>query len=106
MPLEPNASQRFAHILWIGGSPCAGKSSIARILAHEYGLRTYSCDEAYDSHLSRAVPDKHPLMSRAAGLTWDEVWMRPVDVMVTRELAFYREEFRMVIMLPYNRTGS
>ena len=36
-------------------------------------------------------------MSNAAQMTWDEVWMRPVDVLVTRELAFYREEFELVI---------
>ena len=36
-------------------------------------------------------------MANATGMTWDEVWMRPVDVLVTRELAFYREEFEMVL---------
>ena len=90
-------SQQLSHILWIGGSPCAGKSSIAYILAQQYNLQTYSCDDHYEAHLTRATPDKHPLMSNAAGMTWDEVWMRPVDVLVTRELAFYREEFEMVI---------
>jgi hypothetical protein len=36
-------------------------------------------------------------MSNAAGMTWDEVWMRPLDTLVTRELAFYREEFELLI---------
>lgn len=36
-------------------------------------------------------------MSRAASQTWDEVWMHPVDFLVEREMAFYREEFEMVV---------
>ncbi|MEO7859571.1 MAG: hypothetical protein ABIU05_03865 [Nitrospirales bacterium] len=90
-------SEQLSHILWVGGSPCAGKSSIAHLLAQQYNLQTYSCDDHYEAHLKRATPDKHPLMSNAAGMTWDEVWMRPVDVLVTHELAFYREEFELVI---------
>lgn len=94
---QSKITEQLSHILWIGGSPCAGKSSIARLLAQQYSLQTYSCDDAYESHLKRATPDKHLLMSNAARMTWDEVWMRPVDVLITRELAFYREEFEMVI---------
>jgi 2-phosphoglycerate kinase len=90
-------NKQLNHILWIGGSPCAGKSSITRILTQQYNLQTYHCDDAYDTHLKRAAPDKHPLMSNAVGMTWDQVWMRPVDILVTRELAFYREEFELVI---------
>jgi 2-phosphoglycerate kinase len=89
--------KQLSHILWIGGSPCAGKSSITRLLAQQYNIQTYSCDDHYDAHLKRATPERHPLMSNAAGMTWDEVWMRPVDTLVTRELAFYREEFELVI---------
>jgi len=88
---------QLSHILWIGGSPCAGKSSITRLLAQQYNLQTYSCDDHYEAHLNRAAPDKHPLMSNAAGMTWNEVWMRPIETLITRELAFYREEFEMVI---------
>ncbi|HYO49274.1 MAG TPA: hypothetical protein VEW94_05430 [Chloroflexia bacterium] len=36
-------------------------------------------------------------MFRASGATWDEVWMHPVDFLVAREFAFYREEFEMVM---------
>jgi hypothetical protein len=81
----------------MGGSPCSGKSSIAHILAQEYGLQTYHCDDRYEAHLKRADRDKHPRMFRASGVTWDEVWMHPVDYLVAREFAFYREEFEMVM---------
>ena len=97
MSLDAHTGERLSHIFWIGGSPCAGKSSIARILSQEYGLQAYHCDQEYEAHLERAIPGKHPLMYNAARMTWDEVWMRPVDLLVTREFAFYREEFEMVL---------
>jgi 2-phosphoglycerate kinase len=81
----------------MGGSPCSGKSSIAHILAREYGLQTYHCDDHYEAHLKRADPGKQPRISRASGVTWDEVWMHPVDYLVVREFAFYREEFEMIM---------
>ncbi|HUP27751.1 MAG TPA: hypothetical protein VM409_04895 [Chloroflexia bacterium] len=97
MSINYSSREDLRHVVWIGGSPCAGKSSITRLLAAQYNLQTYSCDDHYDEHLGRAVPDRHPLMSNAAKMTWDEVWMRPIDVLVERELEFYREEFELVI---------
>jgi 2-phosphoglycerate kinase len=95
--IDSQLRSRLSHVLWLGGSPCSGKSSIATILGQSYGLQVYSCDDAYVDHLKRATPSKHPVMSRAAGKTWDEVWMHPVEYLVNRELAFYREEFEMVV---------
>jgi 2-phosphoglycerate kinase len=88
---------RLSHVLWMGGSPCSGKSSIASVLAQRYGVQVYNCDERYDAHLGRASAGKQPVMFEAAAKTWDEVWMRPVAVLVARELEFYREEFGMVV---------
>jgi replication-associated recombination protein RarA len=45
------------NVLWLGGSPCAGKTTIARMLAEKYGLRLY--------HFDRHEPD-HIEQSRAA----------------------------------------
>lgn len=90
-------SWQLSHVLWIGGSPCAGKSSISELLADRYGFQVYHCDDAYDDHLRRATPGKHPLMFQAGKSTCDEVWMHPIDFLVERKLAFYREEFEMVV---------
>lgn len=40
--------------LWIGGAQWAGKSTVARILAHRYGLTVYH----YDFHDARAHQDR------------------------------------------------
>ena len=84
-------------IYWLGGSPCAGKSTIAKRLADKYGLALYHCDEHFDRHLAQATPKKHPLLSRLRLMTCDEIWLAPVEHQVKRELAFYREEFPMIL---------
>ncbi|MEU8662863.1 hypothetical protein [Actinoplanes philippinensis] len=35
---------------WIGGSPCAGKSTVAGRIAGRRGVPVYSCDDAFDRH--------------------------------------------------------
>src|SRR4051794_31012591 len=42
------------HVFWLGGSSCAGKTSIARLLAAAHGLLVYSCDDAFEAHRRRA----------------------------------------------------
>jgi hypothetical protein len=107
MQRDPGLREQLSHIYWMGGSPCSGKSSIARILAEEYGLQTYHCDESYEAHLGRAVPGRHLVMAAARGKSWDAVWMHPVEFLVTREIAFYKEEFEMVVddLLAMLRSG-
>jgi 2-phosphoglycerate kinase len=82
---------------WLGGSPCAGKSSVADRLAERYGLTVYRCDEAYFRHVQVCNPVDHPTLHAITGMSWDEIWMRPVDVQVAAEFAAYREEFAMIL---------
>ena len=84
-------------VLWLGGAPCSGKSSVARQLAEQYDLTVYHCDDAYGDHTERCNSSDHPTMYAIARMTWDDIWMHPVDVLVARELAFYREEFDFIL---------
>jgi 2-phosphoglycerate kinase len=87
----------LAHVLWMGGSPCSGKSSIAEILAKKHSLRVYKCDDAFWEHAKRVDPAKHPTFHRLTHMTWEEIWMRPVAVQIADEFACYREQFGMII---------
>ena len=87
----------LAHVLWMGGSPCSGKSSIAEKLANAYGLMLYHCDDAFWEHADRVDRVKHPTFYRLTHMTWDEMWMRPVDVQISEEIACYREELEMIV---------
>jgi len=89
--------QDLAHVLWIGGSPCSGKSSIAELLAERYSLEMYRCDDAFWKHAGRIDPGRHPTFHKLMRMTWDEIWMRPVDVQIMDEFDCYHEEFEMIV---------
>lgn len=89
--------QALSRVFWMGGSPCAGKSSIAEMLAEKYGLRVYHCDDAFERHRQSATEADQPVLRRLSKLSWDEIWMRPVEVQVESEFQIYREEFGMIV---------
>ena len=91
-------SDDFAHVRWLGGSACAGKSSAAaRALAAAHGLTHYSCDEQFEAHRRRASRERHPHFCRLMDLPPEELWAPPVDDRVRDLLAFYGDEFAMVL---------
>lgn len=89
--------QRFSHVYWLGGSPCAGKSSIADQLAASHGMQVYRCDDAYFRHQELITPARHPLFWKLSRASCDELWMRPVARQVAEERALYREEFPLIV---------
>jgi 2-phosphoglycerate kinase len=84
-------------IYWLGGSPCAGKSSVADLLAERYGLTVYRCDDAFFRHTQICNPQDQPALHAISTMSWDQIWMRPVEVQVATERAAYREEFPMIL---------
>jgi cytidylate kinase len=42
-----SVAERLAHVLWIGGAPCAGKTTLSRLLAGKYDFRIYNLDWHY-----------------------------------------------------------
>jgi hypothetical protein len=84
-------------LYWIGGSPCAGKSSVADRLAAAFDLTIYRCDDAYFRHIEVCTPAAHPTLHAITQMTWDEIWMRPVATQVTAELDAYCEEFPLIL---------
>lgn len=87
----------MVEIIWIGGSPCAGKSTLAATLARQYGLTRYSCDDALPAHLQQSDAAAYPLLHQLTKRSWNEIWTRPVKRQIREELAFYREEFPLVL---------
>jgi hypothetical protein len=83
--------------LWLGGSTCAGKTTVARRLAESHGLRLYCCDDAFEDHRLRARPDRHPGFHRIMDLTGPELWSRPAGQQVEDLLAFYRDGFELIL---------
>jgi 2-phosphoglycerate kinase len=87
----------LAHIFWMGGSPCSGKSSIAELLSRRHELQYYQCDGAFAEHGRRVSALGQPTFHKLLSMTWDEIWTRPVDIQLSEEIAIYREEFDMIL---------
>jgi hypothetical protein len=89
--------EELGHVLWLGGSPCSGKSSISRILAKSYGLRAYHCDEAFGEHQQRLSQALQPTLHKWTTTDWDDLWMQSPDVLLAEAIAAYREHFGLVV---------
>jgi 2-phosphoglycerate kinase len=84
-------------IFWLGGSACAGKTSVARLLAAEHGLTLYSCDDHFEEHRRRADPARHPHFHHLMDAPMEELWAQPAEVQAEDLLAFYADEWGMVV---------
>ena len=62
-------------VYWIGGGSCAGKSTIARRIAAQHGLRVYSTDDAMSDHARRSSPDECPLLHEFMAMDMDQRWL-------------------------------
>ena len=82
---------------WLGGSACAGKTSIAGLLAAEHGLTLYSCDDHFEEHRGRADPARHPHFHRLMDVPMEKLWARPVEAQAAELLRFYQDELGMVL---------
>ncbi|MEM7134225.1 MAG: hypothetical protein AAF702_48595 [Chloroflexota bacterium] len=72
--------QALTHVLWIGGSPDAGKTSVGTALAEKKGWLFYSCDEHAEALLTNHILND-PV---AFWPTWvkrpvDARWLEPVE---------------------------
>jgi hypothetical protein len=87
----------FSHVFWIGGSACAGKTTLARRLAARHGLALYSCDDRFEDHRRRADPRRHPRFHALMGLPPERLFAPPAEARAEELLGFYRDEWEMVL---------
>ena len=86
-----------AHLYWLGGSPCAGKSSMAARLAAQYDLRVYAVDAALPRQIEHLTPAAQPVLYKWTHTPWDALWMQPPAVLLAEAIAAYREHCRLVV---------
>jgi len=97
---------RLAHVLWIGGGPQAGKTTLSRLLAGKWDLKIYNLDW----HAVRDHDRRGGAASAAfARLSMDERWVAPSPVdLLERSIAVWQEGFALVVedllALPASRT--
>src|SRR6266545_7951771 len=82
---------------WIGGSPCAGKSSIAALFAARHGLVHFECDAGADRRLAKMARSRPPAFAELTELGTCERLARPPRWQALREVGFYREQFDFLL---------
>ena len=92
-----NAERKLENVFWLGGSPCAGKSSISEIIASRFGLDVYHVDEAFEVHAQWFDPVHHPNLTKWLASSWNKRWMQPVDTLVQDAIACYQEHFTLIL---------
>jgi hypothetical protein len=95
-----DARADLRHVLWIGGPPDSGKTTIADMLAERYGLQVYHFDRHEPDHFARLRADRHPAMLAVSpeAMDLERRWVsRPPDMMARQTIGAWRERFGMVI---------
>jgi hypothetical protein len=83
-------------VLWVGGAPCAGKSTVAGIIAAARALPLYSCDDAFARHAAAITPDDGPTLKKVTALDTGARLAQPVEVQVGDVVRAYREQFPLI----------
>jgi 2-phosphoglycerate kinase len=87
---------RWPHVYWLGGAPCAGKSSAAGLLTQTYpDLRVY----AVDAHLpvDKLTSERQPALYKWTHTPWEELWSQPPAPLLAETITAYREHFALVL---------
>jgi 2-phosphoglycerate kinase len=87
---------RWATVYWLGGAPCAGKSSIVELLRRRYpGLRTYAVDA--ELRIDQLSPSEQPTLYKWTHTPWQALWEQPPTCLLQEVIAAYREHFALVL---------
>lgn len=80
-------------IYYIGGSPASGKSTIAKLLAKQFGFSYYKLDDYLFKYNKKAVKDgkEHSLLAHT--LNTEQTWMRKPQLQMEEEIGIYEEIF-------------
>ena len=81
--------------IWVGGSPCSGKSTLAERLASELELAAYHVDDYFYDHAKRA--SLNSTLKRITGWSTEQIFLRDVDEMLADFITLGYEEFPFVL---------
>ena len=92
--------------VWVAGSPCSGKSTVAAAIASASGMRLYSADERFDAHLDALVADGAPTATKIASMSLGARLAQPVEVQVADVVRLHVELFPSVLADLSTSTGE
>lgn len=90
-------SKHLSHILWIGGSPDTGKTTIARNLAERHQLQTYHYDQ-HDLRHHELLATKNPKYKSFLAASFEERWVEPEpEALFQRMMQSFQDRFPLLI---------
>jgi adenylate kinase family enzyme len=93
----PSAT-RLRHVLWIAGSPCSGKSTIAHMLARVFVFVGYHVDAMERNHFARRTAAGDTAVMAFLGKNMDERWLKPsIDELVQEAIASWTANFSLAL---------
>src|SRR5690349_2296559 len=92
LPSPTAVARDLAHVLWIGGAPDAGKTTIARLLAERHRWHWYHCDAQTQIHIERSDPAQLPAVYAKLSKTIDERWVNPTPDDLLRSIVAMNDE--------------
>ncbi|HIV58525.1 MAG TPA: ATP-binding protein [Candidatus Stackebrandtia faecavium] len=99
--------RRLRHTRWIGGGSGAGKSTIARRLAKQYGRQVYSTDDMMADHVHRLGPDESRFMHQFINMSMDDRWLNRSPELMRDTFHWFRGEgFHLIIEDLLARSGE
>ena len=93
--VDDDVRARLSHVLWIGGGPCVGKTTLARLLAGKYDLKIYNIDWHHVREHRQRPGGTVPGWDQ---LSMDERWVLPSpSQLAERDIASWTTRFSLVI---------
>lgn len=84
-------------VYWLGGSTCAGKSTISNMLSATYGFTVYHCDEYLGKHIEKSNAEEHPNLNKGKNFSWDDILSMKEDEYLSWSIGSFTEEYKMIL---------
>jgi len=95
---EQDVARRLSHVLWIGGSPCSGKSTVSHTIARIYVFVDYHVDAWNGNHMARRIAAGDTEAKAFMRMSIDQRWIeRPVGALTREAVTSWSREFPLVI---------
>lgn len=85
------------NVIFIGGTACGGKTTMAKLLAEKHHLYLYDMDKMYERHTSIASPKYQPDMCYHMK-DFHAQWTRPTEEQARWNMGTLREQTEMVLV--------
>ncbi len=76
-------------IYYIGGSPCAFKTSIAQKISEQYSFKVYNADNHIERYLEIGAKKRNKVLKKMRRISVLDQWFLDLDVQFKNEIALY-----------------